>query len=84
MTLRRLDRVLADRRVTPIVTVGRPFSPAVARAVATRDDPSVAEGCVVAESRAGLEWDGELLRAAEVIEAKRAGSKDTAVRREAE
>ena len=26
MTLRRLDRVLADRRVTPIVTVGRPFS----------------------------------------------------------
>ena len=31
MTLRRLDRVLADRRVTPIVTVGRPFSPAVAR-----------------------------------------------------
>src|SRR5208337_3198715 len=70
MTLRPLDRVLADRRVTPIVTVGRPFSPAVAQAVATRDDPSVAEGWVIAESRAGFEWDGELLRAAEVIVAK--------------
>ncbi len=29
MTLRRLDRVLADRRVTPIATVGRKFAPAV-------------------------------------------------------
>ena len=76
MTLRRLDRVLADRRVTPIVTVGRPFAPAVARVVATRDDPSVAEGWVIAESRAGFEWDGELLRAAEVIVAKRAAAKD--------
>jgi molecular chaperone GrpE len=84
MTLRRLDRVLADRRVTPIVTVGRPFSPAVARAVATRDDPTVGEGWVIAESRAGFEWDGELLRAAEVIVAKRAGSKDRADRGEAE
>src|SRR5208337_2228788 len=84
MTLRRLDRVLADRRITPIVTVGRPFSPAVARAVATRDDPSVAEGWVIVESRAGFEWDGELLRAAEVIVAKRAGSKYGADEGEAE
>lgn len=76
MTLRRLDRVLADRRVTPIVTVGRPFAPAVARVVATRDDPSAAEGWVIAESCAGFEWDGELLRAAEVIVAKRSGAKD--------
>ena len=76
MTLRRLDSVLADRRVTPIVTVGRPFAPAVARVVATRDDPSVAEGRVIAEVRAGFEWDGELLRAAEVIVAKRAGAND--------
>ena len=74
MTLRRLDRALADRRVTPIATVGRPFSPAVARVVETRDDPSVAEGWVIAESRAGFEWDGELLRTAEVIVAKRAGA----------
>ena len=84
MTLGRLDRVLADRRVTPIITVGRPFSPAVARAVATRDDPSVAEGWVIAESRAGFEWDGELLRAAEVIVAKSAGSKEGTERGETE
>jgi molecular chaperone GrpE len=76
MTLRRLDRVLADRRVTPIIVIGRPFTPAVARAVATRDDPSVAEGWVVAETRAGFEWEGELLRAAEVVVAKRAEASD--------
>jgi len=76
MTLRRLDRALADRRVTPIASVGRPFTPNNARVVATRDDPSVAEGVVIAESRSGFEWDGELLRAAEVIVSKRAGAKD--------
>jgi molecular chaperone GrpE len=76
MTLRRLDRVLADRRVTPIATVGRPFAPTVARVVETRDDPCVAEGLVIAESRTGFEWDGELLRAAEVIVAKRMSTKD--------
>jgi molecular chaperone GrpE len=76
MTLRRLDRLLADRRVAPIATVGRPFTPTVARVVATRDDPSVAEGLVIAESRTGFEWEGELLRAAEVIVAKRTSTKD--------
>ena len=84
MTLRRLDRVLADRRVTPIVTVGRPFTPAVARVVATRDDPSVADGWVIAESRAGFEWDGELLRTAEVIVAKRTGARDRSDRGDVE
>jgi hypothetical protein len=39
---------------------------------------------VIAESRAGFEWDGELLRAAEVIVAKRAGSKYSADEGEAE
>ena len=76
MTLRRLDRVLADRRVTPIATVGHPFAPTVARVVETRDDPFVAEGLVIAESRTGFEWEGELLRAAEVIVAKRTSVKD--------
>jgi hypothetical protein len=31
---------------------------------------------VIAESRTGFEWDGQLLRAAEVIVAKRAGARD--------
>jgi molecular chaperone GrpE (heat shock protein) len=76
LTLRRLDRVLEDRRVTPIATVGRPFAPTVARVVETRDDPFVAEGLVIAESRTGFEWDGELLRGAEVIVAKRMSAKN--------
>ena len=76
ITLRRFDRVLADRRVTPIATVGRPFTPDVARVVGTRDDPFVAEGLVIAESRTGFEWEGELLRVAEVIVAKRTSAKD--------
>ena len=84
MTLRRLDRVLADRRVTPIATIGRPFTPDVARVVATRDDPSVAEGLVIAESRTGFEWDGQLLRAAEVIVAKRASARDRSDRGDVE
>ena len=70
MTLRRLDQLLADRRVTPIATVGRPFTPSLARVVATIDDPAVADGVVVAELRAGFKWEDELLRPAEVTVAR--------------
>ena len=72
MTLRRLDQALAERRVTPIAMVGRLFSPARARVVATMDDPAVADGTVVAEWRTGFEWEDELLRPAEVTVARRA------------
>jgi molecular chaperone GrpE len=74
MTLWRLDQALADRRVTPIATVGRPFQPSRARAVSTIDDPSVAEGIVVAELRAGFTWEDEVLRPAEVTVARRANA----------
>jgi molecular chaperone GrpE len=74
MTLRRLDQLLADRRVTPIVTVGRPFTPAMARVVATIDDSSVTDGLVVAEARTGFTWEEELLRPAEVTVAMRTPS----------
>jgi molecular chaperone GrpE len=76
MTLRRLDRALTERRVTPVTTIGRPFAASVARAVATRDDPSVADGCVIAETRAGFEWNGEVLRTAEVIVSKHTVASD--------
>ncbi|MGD0635628.1 MAG: nucleotide exchange factor GrpE [Beijerinckiaceae bacterium] len=66
MTLRRLDQVLADRRVTPVELVGRPFTPSLARAVATIEDPTIADGIVAGEARAGFLWEDELLRAAEV------------------
>jgi molecular chaperone GrpE len=83
MTLRRLDQALADRRVTPIATVGRPFSPTRARVVATIDDPAVADGVVVAEWRPGFEWEDELLRPAEVTVARSANPASRADRGDA-
>ena len=71
MTLRRIDALLADRRVIPTETVGRPFDPRIATAVATVAAPDVADGIVVEDVRPGFLWQGELLRLAEVIVAKR-------------
>jgi molecular chaperone GrpE len=67
ITLRRLDRILADRRVTAIEVTGRRFDPRLARVVGTTRDATVAAGIVAEEVRAGFLWDEELLRAAEVI-----------------
>jgi molecular chaperone GrpE len=67
ITLRRLDRILADRRVVPIAVLGRPFDPRIARVVGTTRDPARPAAIVVQELRAGFQWEDELLRAAEVI-----------------
>jgi molecular chaperone GrpE len=67
ITLRRLDRILTDRRVVAIEVTGREFDPAVARAVGTTRKASVGPGIVVEEVRAGFLWEDQLLRAAEVI-----------------
>ena len=71
MTLRRVDRLLADQRIAPIEAVGRPFDPRHAAAVATVEDPKAADGIVVEEVRPGFLWQGELLRPADVIVARR-------------
>ena len=71
MTLRRLDGVLADRRIVPTETVGRPFDSRLASAVATVENPGLADGVVVEELRPGFLWHDELLRPAEVVVAKR-------------
>jgi molecular chaperone GrpE len=71
MTLRRVDRLLADQRIAAIETVGRPLDPRHAAAVATVEDPAAADGIVVEEVRPGFLWQGELLRPAEVIVARR-------------
>jgi len=70
ITVRRLDRMLAERRVSRIELVGKRFDPRLARAVGTRQDANVAPGVVVDAVRAGYLWDDELLRAAEVIVSK--------------
>lgn len=67
MMLRRLDRILAARRVLAIEVIGRPFDPRLARVVGTTRDATVGAGIVGEEVRAGFLWDDELLRAAEVI-----------------
>jgi molecular chaperone GrpE len=67
ITLRRLDRILAERRVVRIEMAGRPFDPRTGRVVGTTQDTSVGAGIVVDEVSAGFVWDDELLRAAEVI-----------------
>lgn len=72
MTLRRLDEALAARRVNPIALVGRPFQPALARAVSVVEDETVADGTVTAELRAGFFFEDEVLRPAEVTVARRA------------
>jgi molecular chaperone GrpE len=67
ITMRRLERILADRRVVAIEVIGRRFDPRHARVVGTVRDATGGAGIVAEEVRAGFLWDEELLRAAEVI-----------------
>ena len=67
MTLNRFDRVLGDRGIIPLDLVGRPFDPKTARAIGTVTDPQRDNGIVTQEVRAGFLWEGELLRAADVV-----------------
>jgi molecular chaperone GrpE len=76
MIVRRLERMLAERRVVPTEVLGRPFNPRIAAAVATVERPGVADGQVVEELRPGFLWNDDLLRPAEVIVAKRGGKED--------
>lgn len=70
ITARRLDRILADRRVLRLDLLGKDFDPRLARVVGTTTGEGVAAGRVVAEARAGYLWDDDLLRTAEVIVSK--------------
>jgi len=71
LSLRRIDRLLAERSIVAIETLGRPFDPRLAAAMSTVEDPAVADGIVVEEIRPGFLWQGEVLRSAEVIVARR-------------
>jgi molecular chaperone GrpE len=74
LTLRRLDQVLADRRVVPTQVVGRPLDPRQARVVAVTSDADARDGTVVEEVRAGFLWEDQILRIADVIVAKAAAN----------
>jgi molecular chaperone GrpE len=67
ITLRRLDRVLGEQRVSPIEVIGRRFDPRLSRVIGTTRNTARDAGTVVEVVRCGFLWDEELLRAAEVI-----------------
>lgn len=73
MTLRRLDQVLAERQVVAMASVGQPFDPVCARAVAVSSATDAADGVVIEEVRTGFLWEDQVLRIADVIVAKSAG-----------
>jgi molecular chaperone GrpE len=70
ITARRLDRILAERRVRRINLKGERFDPRLARVVETTADSRAAPGVIVEEVRAGYMWDDDLLRIAEVTVSK--------------
>ena len=70
MTLRRLDQLLLERRVTPLELLGQRFDPRLGRVVATRDAAGVGAGLVLEVVRTGFLWDEALLRPAEVVVSK--------------
>ncbi|OGB30310.1 MAG: nucleotide exchange factor GrpE [Burkholderiales bacterium RIFCSPLOWO2_12_FULL_61_40] len=67
LTLRRLDEVLAERRVRAIDAVGGRLDPNTMRAVGVGFDAQRPQGEVLSEARRGYVRDDELLRLAEVI-----------------
>lgn len=70
ITARRLDRILAERRVRRMNLTGERFDPRLARVVDTAPDSRAAPGVIVEEVCAGYMWDDDLLRIAEVIVSK--------------
>ena len=78
LTRDRLFQVLASEGVEPVETVGRPFDPAVAEAIATEatDDPD-RDGIVAAEDSRGYSLRGALLRPARVRVARTRPASDS-------
>jgi molecular chaperone GrpE len=70
ITARRLDRILAERRVRRMNLAGEHFDPRLARVVDTTPDSATTPGVVVEEVSAGYMWNDDLLRIAEVIVSK--------------
>lgn len=71
MTLRRLQRLLADYGVRPMEVLDKPLDPHTMRVIEVESRPELAQGMVTAELRKGFFWDDELLRTAEVKVNKR-------------
>jgi molecular chaperone GrpE len=79
ITLKRLDRILAERRVVRIEMIGKRLDPRTGRVVGTTQEVRVGAGIVVEEVSAGFLWEEELLRAAEVVVNKAGTDKEEIV-----
>lgn len=67
MNLRRLDETLARRGIQPLRVQGQRFDPLTMHATEVAQDPTQAEGTVLAELRRGFMQGDRLLRPAEVV-----------------
>ena len=74
MSLRRLERILDEQQVRPLETVGQSVDPHRMRVVEVEQQPDQPTGVVLRELRRGYTWHDELLRAAEVIANRGAGT----------
>lgn len=73
-TLRGFEGILAGETIVAIETVGKPFDPHVAEAIATRESSEHDDDVVVEEVQRGYRMGDDLLRPAMVIVAKRIDS----------
>lgn len=73
LTLDQLDQALRERGVSVIECLGRAFEPGSMSAVEVLETAEVADGTVVEVYRTGYEWNGSVLRPAQVKVARRRG-----------
>lgn len=66
MLLRRLDEILIRRGIQILITLGQHFDPLIMHAVQIVQDVNMEDGIVIAETRSGFLYRGQLLRSAEV------------------
>ncbi len=70
-TLRGFEGVLTSEQVIALETVGKPFDPRVAEAIATRATSDYPEDTVLEEAQRGYRMGDDLIRPALVVVAKR-------------
>ncbi len=70
-TLRGFEGILAGESIVALETVGKPFDPHVAEAIATRETTEHDDDVVIEEVQRGYRMGDDLLRPAMVVVAKR-------------
>lgn len=66
LSLKRVERALTAVGLEPIPTLGERFDPTMMEAIELADGGEQPSGTVLAESRRGYRWSGELFRFAQV------------------